>query len=41
VLIRGKVFAEGKNTLYIGLDGGIIGEKDTFGIQNDVIEIDV
>ena len=41
VLIRGKVFAEGKNTLYIALDGGIIGEKDAFGIQNDVIEIDV
>jgi hypothetical protein len=41
VSIRGKVFAEGKNTLYIALDGGIIGEKDTFEIKNDVIQNDV
>lgn len=42
VTIRGKIFAEGENTLYVTLSDGIIDNKDGFEIENDTsITIDV
>ena len=35
VTIRGKIFAEGENTLYVTLSDGVIDNKDGFEIQND------
>lgn len=42
VTIRGKIFAEGENTLYVTLSDGVIDNKDGFEIENDTsITIDV